>query len=195
MRKYLFFLLTITILFSCKKEIMDTDQSATLHFSNDTIIFDTAFHSIGTPTQTLTIYNRNNFAVLTNISLNLVNEGSFRMNVDGVPGINYSAIEIPAKDSIFIFLEVTPNNNNNNDFLLTSKIEFVTGPINNETSRESVVEIVCPAVNINAVFLWKMVVVSKAGGYGSRVNVKLAWESYNLDGNTSESQLSVNLCK
>ena len=104
MKKYLLPLLLITILFACKKDILENNQSATLHFSNDTVMFDTAFHSIGTPTQTLTIYNRNSFTVLTNISLNSATEDSFRMNVDGVPGNNQNAIEIPAKDSIFILL-------------------------------------------------------------------------------------------
>ena len=123
---------------------MENDQSATLHFSNDTIIFDTAFHSIGTPTQTLTIYNRNNFTVLTDISLNLINGGSFRMNVDGVAGNNHNGIEIPAKDSIFIFLEVTPNlNNSSNDFLLTSNIEFTTG------TKKQDVKLVSPGRNAN----------------------------------------------
>ena len=88
-RYFLPLLILTTLLFACKKDIMENDQSATLHFSNDTIIFDTAFHSIGTPTQTLTIYNRNNFTVLTDISLNLINGGSFRMNVDGVAGSNH----------------------------------------------------------------------------------------------------------
>ena len=123
---------------------MENDQSATLHFSNDTIIFDTAFHSIGTPTQTLTIYNRNSFTVLTDVSLNLINGGSFRMNVDGVAGNNHSSIEIPAKDSIFIFLEVTANlNNSSNDFLLTSNIEFTTG------TKKQDVKLVSPARNAN----------------------------------------------
>jgi hypothetical protein len=122
---------------------MENSQSATLHFSNDTIIFDTAFHSIGTPTQTLTIYNHNNFNVLTDISLNLINGGSFRMNVDGAAGNNHSAIEIPAKDSIFIFLEVTPNQNSSNDFLLTSNIEFTTG-----TKRQDV-KLVSPGRSAN----------------------------------------------
>ena len=123
---------------------MDNGQSATLHFSNDTIIFDTAFHSIGTPTQTLTIYNRNSFTVLTDVSLNLINGGSFRMNVDGVAGNNHSSIEIPAKDSIFIFLEVTANlNNSSNDFLLTSNIEFTTG------TKKQDVKLVSPARNAN----------------------------------------------
>ncbi|MDA9807794.1 hypothetical protein N9B89_00215 [Flavobacteriales bacterium] len=122
---------------------MENSQSATLHFSNDTIIFDTAFHSIGTPTQTLTIYNRNNFTVLSDISLKLISGGSFRMNVDGVAGNNHNAIEIPAKDSIFIFLEVTPNQNSSNDFLLTSNIEFTTG------TKKQDVKLVSPGRNAN----------------------------------------------
>ena len=145
MKKYFLPLLILTILlFACKKDIMENDQSATLHFSNDTIIFDTAFHSIGTPTKTLTIYNRNSFTVLTDINLNLISGGSFRMNVDGVAGNRQKNIEIPAKDSIFIFLEVTPNSNNNsNDFLLTSKIEFTTG------TKKQDVKLVSPGRNAN----------------------------------------------
>ena len=145
MNKYFLpLLLIITLLFACKKDIMDNGQSATLHFSNDTIIFDTAFHSVGTPTQTLTIYNRNSFTILTDISLNLINGGSFRMNVDGVAGDNRSSIEIPAKDSIFIFLEVTANlNNSSNDFLLTSNIEFTTG------TKKQDVKLVSPGRNAN----------------------------------------------
>jgi len=143
MKKLFLLLLVITILFACKKDVLESNQSATLHFSNDTIIFDTAFHSIGTPTQTLTIYNRNNFNVITNISLNLISGGSFRMNVDGVAGNNHNAIEIPAKDSIFIFLEITPNQNSSNDFLLTSNIEFTTG------TKKQDVKLVSPGRNAN----------------------------------------------
>ena len=143
MKKTLLFLTLTTLIFACKKDIMDNSQSATLHFSNDTIIFDTAFHSIGTPTQTLTIYNRNNFTVLTDISLNLISGGSFRMNVDGEAGNDHNAIEIPAKDSIFIFLEVTPNQNSSNYFLLTSNIEFTTG------TKKQDVKLVSPGRNAN----------------------------------------------
>ena len=143
MKKLFLPLLLITILFACKKDVLESNQSATLHFSNDTIIFDTAFHSIGTPTQTLTIYNRNNFTVLTDIALNLISGGSFRMNVDGAAGNNHNAMEIPAKDSIFIFLEVTPNENSSNDFLLTSNIEFTTG------TKKQDVKLVSPGRNAN----------------------------------------------
>tara|TARA_B100000768_G_C11268307_1_gene372128 strand:+ start:152 stop:1612 length:1461 start_codon:yes stop_codon:yes gene_type:complete len=143
MNKYFLPLVVTILLFACKKDIMENNQSATLHFSNDTIIFDTSFHSIGTPTQTLTIYNHNKFTVLTDISLNLINGGSFRMNVDGVSGNNHSGIEIPGNDSIFIFLEVTTNQNITNDFLLTSNIEFITG------SNIQDVKLVSPGRNAN----------------------------------------------
>ncbi len=143
MNKYILPLLLLTILFACKKDIMDTKQSASLHFSNDTVIFDTAFHSIGTPTQTLTVYNKNNFTVITDISLNQINEGSFRINVDGTPGNSHKEVEIPAKDSIFIFLEVTPNQNSNNEFLLTSSIDFTTG------TKQQDIKLVAPGRNAN----------------------------------------------
>ena len=72
MTKYILPILLVIFTYSCKKENLPSNGSATLQFSNDTIIFDTTFHSIGTPTQTLTIYNRNDFTVLTDISLNTV---------------------------------------------------------------------------------------------------------------------------
>ncbi|HIG32925.1 MAG TPA: hypothetical protein EYQ09_05775 [Flavobacteriales bacterium] len=128
MKKYLLPLLTITILFSCKKEIMDTDQSATLHFSTDTITFDTVFASIGSITKTLTIYNHNSFNVKSNIALKGNSAAHFRMNIDGVPGNNQSNIEIPAKDSIFIFLEVTIDpSNSNTPYILSDSLVFTTG--------------------------------------------------------------------
>ena len=128
MKKYLLPLLTITILFACKKEIMDTDQSATLHFSTDTITFDTVFASIGSITKTLTVYNHNSFNVKSNIALKGNSAAHFRMNIDGVPGNNQSNIEIPAKDSIFIFLEVTIDpSNSNTPYILSDSLVFTTG--------------------------------------------------------------------
>ena len=127
MKHLLIFSTLICIMYSCKKEIINNDVDASLNFSNDTVIFDTTFYSIGSSTKTLIVYNNNEFPILTNISLNIINEGSFRINVDGSPGNNHNNIEIPSKDSIFIFLEVTPNQNTNNAFLLLSSKEFTTG--------------------------------------------------------------------
>ena len=129
MKKYLFFLLTITILFACKKEdISSSNSSATLHFSNDTLTFDTVFASIGSITKMLTVYNHNSFDVRSSIELKGNSAAHFRMNIDGVPGNNQSNIAIPAKDSIFIFLEVTIDpSSNTTPYILTDSLVFTTG--------------------------------------------------------------------
>ena len=128
MRKYFLLLLVITILFACKKDLMENDQSATLHFSTDTITFDTVFTSIGSITKILTVYNHNNYDVKSNIALKGNSAAHFRMNIDGVAGNSQSNIEIPAKDSIFIFLEVTIDpSSNNTPYVLTDSLVFTTG--------------------------------------------------------------------
>ncbi|MEC9209632.1 MAG: choice-of-anchor Q domain-containing protein [Bacteroidota bacterium] len=129
MRKYTLSLLIITILFACKKEeFSNSNSSATLHFSTDTITFDTIFASIGSITKTLTVYNRNNFDVKSNIILKGNSSANFIMNIDGVAGNNQSNIEIPSKDSIFIFLEVTINPSlNTTPYILTDSLTFTTG--------------------------------------------------------------------
>ena len=107
---------------------MDSDQSATLHFSTDTITFDTIFASIGSITKTLTVYNRNNFDVKSNIALLGNSAANFRMNIDGIAGNSQTNIEIPAKDSIFIFLEVTIDpSSSNTPYILSDSLVFTTG--------------------------------------------------------------------
>ena len=127
-RYFLPLLILTTLLFACKKDIMENDQSATLHFSNDTITFDTVFASIGSITKTLTVYNRNNFDVKSNIALLGNSAAHFRMNIDGVAGNSQKNIEIPAKDSIFIFLEVTIDPSlNSTPYILSDSLVFTTG--------------------------------------------------------------------
>ena len=107
---------------------MENNQSATLHFSTDTITFDTVFASIGSITKTLTVYNHNNFDVKSNISLQGNSSANFRMNIDGIAGNIQSNIEIPAKDSIFIFLEVTIDPmNSNTPYILSDSLVFTNG--------------------------------------------------------------------
>ena len=130
-KRIFFFTLIITTIFSCKKE-ENENTNAKLDFSNDTIMFDTIFTSIGSITKTLTVYNNNNFDILTNINLQ---EGSpnanFRINIDGTPGSEQSNIKIPANDSIFIFLS-------GNMFFNSEKIFSTPGPyIKNSQSLRS----------------------------------------------------------
>ena len=128
-------LIILTIFFSCEKQTINNSSTNTdLIFSTDTITFDTVFTSIGSITKTLTVYNKNNFDLLTNISIKGYSAAHFRMNIDGIAGNNQSNIEIPANDSIFIFLEVTINpNSNNTPYILTDSLIFTTG-----TKKQSV---------------------------------------------------------
>ena len=84
MLRYLFFICLTITLFSCKKDISNEGSWQNLRFSNDTIIFDTTFQSIGTTTKTLKVYNRSKADIYTDISLEENMQGSFRINVDGL---------------------------------------------------------------------------------------------------------------
>lgn len=112
----------------CKKEKFITDSSAKLEFSNDTIIFDTVFTTVGSTTQYLKIYNRNKGILkVSSIFLEGGESSYYRLNVDGVPGKAFSDIEVGPEDSLFIFVEVTIDPNSATTPLIVSdKIIFET---------------------------------------------------------------------
>jgi hypothetical protein len=125
---YLFVILLFFSIISCKKEKLLKDSDAKLEFSRDSILFDTVFTTIGSTTLQFKVYNRHDQPI--NISSIRIAKGSssnFRMNVDGAPGISFSDIEIPAKDSIFVFVEVTVDpNNSNSPMMIQDSILFET---------------------------------------------------------------------
>ena len=123
---FVFFLLVFV--FSCKKDAILTDPSAKLSFSLDTVLFDTVFTTIGSSTRRLKVYNPNNKKVIVS-SIRIAGgpNSKYRMNVDGMPGAFLNDIEIPAKDSLFIFIEVTIDPlNSNSPLIVTDSIMFVT---------------------------------------------------------------------
>jgi hypothetical protein len=114
---------------SCRKENdFNTDSSVKLAFSEDTLLFDTIFTTIGSTTQFLTVYNHDSKAIkISSIHLGKGSESSYRLNVDGVATKNATNVEIGPKDSLFIFIEVTIDPNNiNTPFLVTDSILFET---------------------------------------------------------------------
>ena len=68
MPRYPFIISLTILLFSCKN-ISNDGSWQNLRFSNDTVIFDTTFQSIGTTTKTLKVYNRSKADIYTDISL------------------------------------------------------------------------------------------------------------------------------
>jgi hypothetical protein len=121
--------LVLLLLFThCRKENFTTDSSAKLDFSSDTVLFDTVFVTMGSTNKQFTIHNRNKSAIrISNIQLAGGITSVYRLNVDGVPGINFNDVEIPANDSLWIFVEVTINPNTGNlPFIVADSIVFET---------------------------------------------------------------------
>lgn len=117
-----------TILFSCRKDRLTTDPSAKLEFSEDTVIFDTVFTSVGSVTKYLKVYNRHNRSIkISSIRLASGSASSYRMNVDGVASTSISDVTMAAKDSMWIFVEVTVNPGSaTNPLIITDSILFET---------------------------------------------------------------------
>ena len=125
-------LILITVLcawsFSCKKDKILTSSSVRLTFSQDSILFDTVFTKIGSTTKLFTVHNPNNGVVnISSIRLARGTNSFYKLNVDGVPGKSFSNIQIAAKDSLYIFVEVTIDPNaspSNSPFIYRDSILF-----------------------------------------------------------------------
>jgi hypothetical protein len=115
---------------SCRKEQFG---NGSLSFSTDTLTFDTVFTSLGSTTKYFKVFNTDKKAVrIQNIQLMHLVGTQFRINVDGVSGDQFTDIEIPAKDSIYVFVEVTVNPNSaTTPFVIIDDVSFM---INGNTS-------------------------------------------------------------
>lgn len=114
--------------FSCEDERYMNSPDAQLEFSLDTIMFDTIFTSVGSTTQQLRIYNPYTENVLiSRIRLGGGDFSNFRLNINGQVGNEAYEVEVPARDSIFIFVEVTIDPNGQNlPMVVQDSIEFTT---------------------------------------------------------------------
>lgn len=102
-----FFGLLIT-LFSCNETPDYLASGASFRVSSDSISFDTIVSSYGTTTKSFRIINESIQALLIDkIELADGSDSYFRLNVDGKPASSASAVEIPGRDSIFVFIEAT----------------------------------------------------------------------------------------
>ncbi len=111
MKKHLYIICVFFALFymvSCEDEKYLTSSDAKLGFSVDTVMFDTIFTTIGSTTQHLKVYNPYDQKILiSNIRLAGGDNSNFRLNINGFPSNELFDVEIPPKDSIYIFVEVT----------------------------------------------------------------------------------------
>jgi hypothetical protein len=112
---------------SCRKEEPFLNTPASLRFSQDTIIFDTVFTTIGSVTQWLKVYNKEPQPVLIeHIYLAGGKSSNYRINIDGVPTTGVKNYELASGDSLYIFVEVTIDpNKSNNPLIITDSIVFI----------------------------------------------------------------------
>ncbi len=106
-------MMLVIILFtghSCIDERISHDPSLRLSFSSDTVLFDTVFTTIGSSTQRMKVYNPNN----KNLEISLIGlakgeNSPYRINVNGEQSATnrFTGVELRARDSLFIFVEVT----------------------------------------------------------------------------------------
>ena len=107
---FLFSILSLFLLSSCKKDKLLTDSGAKLGFSTDSILFDTVFTTVGSTTKSFRIYNPYKQPMtISKISLGGGSSSQYRINVDGVSGTSISNTEILAGDSLYVFVQVTVN--------------------------------------------------------------------------------------
>lgn len=108
-----------------------------LTFSTDTLTFDTVFTTLGSTTRYFKVFNTSSSAVtIEDLRLMHLVGTQFRINVDGVNGDQFSNIEIPAKDSIYVFVEVTVNpNSTTTPFLIIDDVSFMMN------SKQSIVHL------------------------------------------------------
>ena len=112
MKQIIIILLGIIAFSACRKDNLLDDKSAKLEFSSDTVFFDTVFTSVGSITERIKLYNRNDKPVeIDRVWLKNGTASNFKLNVDGIQGRNVENVRIEANDSIFVFIEVTVDPN------------------------------------------------------------------------------------
>lgn len=122
----------LTFTSSCLKDEIIDSSNAILSFSSDTVSFDTVFTETGSATMAFKVYNRYN-GTLRISSVRLAGSGSsfFRLNIDGESTVTAENIELPAGDSLFVFVDVyvNPLNVNNPVFIKDSVVFETNGNI------------------------------------------------------------------
>lgn len=114
----------VLLLSNCRKEQFGNGD---ISFSTDTLTFDTVFTSLGSTTKYFKVFNTDKKAVkISNIQLKHLVGTQFRIEVDGVSGDQFTDIEIPAKDSIYVHVEVTVNPNSSaTPFVIVDDVSFL----------------------------------------------------------------------
>jgi hypothetical protein len=93
---------------SCTSDELLTDPGDALSFSMDTVSFDTIFSNVTSTTVWVKVRNTGSKDIrISSIVLKSGGDNGFYINLDGESKNSFSDVDIPAKDSLFLFVGVT----------------------------------------------------------------------------------------
>ena len=119
--KYIMIFILFTGLFSCEREFVYRGGEEGLMLSTDTVMFDTIFTAIGSTTHNFLIYNPYDEDIsIEGIELSGGDDSPFRLNINGYAANELSDVKVRAKDSLFVFVEVTIDPVNSNSPIVVS---------------------------------------------------------------------------
>jgi len=126
--RVILFILAVIFFGACERDFIYRGGEEGLHFSSDTIMFDTIFTSIGSTTKNFRVYNPyNEDMAIESIELAGGDNSNFRLNINGYPENHLDEIPLRAKDSLYIFVEITIDPvGSNTPFVVTDSIYFKT---------------------------------------------------------------------
>ncbi|GCD79274.1 hypothetical protein [Schleiferia thermophila] len=97
---------------SCRKEFIFNNLNLDIRFSADTLYLDTIFNGLNSSTRVLKVFNNANEGILIEkVALARGEESWYRLNVNGISGKAVERVEIGPRDSMYIFVEITPLSN------------------------------------------------------------------------------------
>jgi len=126
MNRLILLVIIVAFTLGCKKDQFINDGNATTTLSTDSIRFDTVFTSAGSITRSLKIFNLNDQKILINsIRLAGGTNSPFKININGQAATQEQHIELPAGDSMYVFVQVSIDPTNaTNAFIESDSIEI-----------------------------------------------------------------------
>src|SRR5215470_3453726 len=129
----------VMLLTACRKDSFITSADARVHFTADTLKYDTVFVTTGSVTQSFKIVNNNNQKLrLSSVKLMGGSASSFKINVDGIATNEATNIEIEGDDSVYVFVQVNINANAANlPFVIRDSIQVSYNGLNRLVQLEA----------------------------------------------------------
>jgi len=148
MRKLINLILFALIISACRKnERLTADGNAKLSLSNDSVLFDTIFTSLGSTIKKIKLFNKNHEALnISEIKLSGGNTSPFTLNINGENTLNRNNLILNGQDSLNIFVKVSINPNAKNTTFLVQDSIVITS-----NGNRNVVQLL--AYGQNAVFV------------------------------------------